>query len=128
MHVIPRVKGNLKQCFQEIKKSIINTPFLMSVVYLRSPTRKESIKALHPEYPSSRGSLAQAPCREKGFLDLHRAKLETQALGILKVYSDPVADTVHPVLPIAGLTLQFFFSPKCIMSKSTLKFSLPSIF
>lgn len=109
MHVIPRVKGNLKQCFQEIKKSIINTPFLMSVLYLRSPTKKESIKALHPEYPSFRGSLAQALCREKGFLDLHWAKLETQALGMLKAYSDQAAHIFHPALPIARLTLQKFF-------------------
>lgn len=115
MHVIPRVKGNCKKCFQEIKKSIINTPFLMSVLYLRSPTRKESIKVLHPEYPSSRGSLAQALCREKGFLDLHWAKLETQALGMLKAYSDQVADTVHLAFPVADLTLQnvfCFFFPK----------------
>lgn len=128
MHVIPRVKGNLKQCFQEIKKSIINTPFLMSVLYLRSPTRKASIKALHPKYPSSRGSLAQALCREKGFLDLHWAKLETQALGMLKAYSDQVADTVHPAFPIAGLTLQnsfcsFFLKvhnlKKCILCRTT---------
>lgn len=41
---------------------------------------------------------------------------------MLKAYSDEVADTVHPALPIADLTLQiflFFFSPKCIILKST---------
>lgn len=131
MHVIPRVKGNLKQCFQEINESIINTPFLMSVLYLRSPTRKESIKVLHPEYPSSRGSLAQALCREKGFLDLHWAKLETQALGMLKAYSDQVADTAHPALPTAGLTLQNFFVlffPKVHNLKKCILCRTPQIF
>lgn len=105
LHAIPGLKEDQINVFKRLKKSIINTPFLMSALYLRSPTRKASIKMLHSEYPSPRESLAQALCGEKGFLDLHWAKLETQALRMLKAYSDQVADAVHPALPIASLAL-----------------------
>lgn len=70
LHAIARVTQNQQWCFQEVDKSTIHTASFMSAFYFRSPTRKKKSKAL----PSRKGSLAQALCRAKGFLDLHLVK------------------------------------------------------
>lgn len=60
------VKESQKQSFQEIMKSNINTPFLTSALYLRSPARKGSIKTLHSGSSYPLGKSGSSSMQRKG--------------------------------------------------------------